>query len=318
MDNFYTYLKWRGDLTFANAPFNEVDNLLLSQIAYVDFDDIVKGPDECYSITIGDAMRKLKKRYDEDSIKNMPKLSREWLETFYAIASSKRFMNQHMSCYVKEIDAVRESQFAAIRIDIDDNSTYIAYSGTDTSVVGWKENFNMTFLEATPGQKKATKYLETVTENLYRIIRVGGHSKGGNLAVYAAMHARSEVRDKITCIYNNDGPGFTKKMILKEAYKEILPRIHTFVPQSSVIGMLLMHEENIEIIKSSNVGLMQHDAVSWGVMGDSFLKVDNREKSMVKIDKTLKKWVEGTSPSLPPSHSARTLIGRASLYFAGE
>ena len=297
MPNCLDYLKWRGDISFGSAPFNEVDNLLFSQAAYVDFNDIVMGVNADYSISFSDAAGYIREKYSQSELEKKPKIEREWINTFLMMSETKRFGNCHLSRYVNEVSISQESQFAAVKIDMDDGNVFIAYSGTDTSLVGWKENFNMSFLNETPGQKKAVKYLKTVAPHCRGEIRLGGHSKGGNLAVYAAMHADRKLQDRISHIYNNDGPGFTEKMILKAAYQRILEKIHTYVPSSSVVGMLLLHEESVEIISSSNTGILQHDAVSWNVLGDSFIRAGARDASSIKLDRTLKIWIDSMEDS---------------------
>ena len=170
-------------------------------------------------------------------------------------------------------------------------------------MVGWKENFNLSYLDETPGQNKAKKYLKQVAayicndENINnksisaRRLWIGGHSKGGNLAVFAAMHVDKEVQDAIIKVYNFDGPGFNHKMIYTAGYKRIFDRIETFLPQSSIVGLLLEHVDDYEVVRSRNSGPLQHDAFSWEIMGSHIIKADGLDKNSVRLDKTLRNWI---------------------------
>ena len=153
--------------------------------------------------------------------------------------------------YINKVDPIQEKQFSAITIIMQDKTIYVAYRGTDNTIVGWKEDFNMSFSKLVPAQTDAVNYLESVAKKYKNRIRVGGHSKGGNLAVYAAAFCNKHVKDKIINVYNNDGPGFCDEVVNSEQYKEIIDRVHTYIPQTSIIGRLLNHEEETIILKST-------------------------------------------------------------------
>ena len=153
----------------------------------------------------------------------------------------------------------------------------------------------MTFQQAVPAQLLAQQYLRETALAYTAPMRIAGHSKGGNLAVFAAARCSPTVRKRILTVYNNDGPGFTKYMIGDPGYAAIVPRIRTYIPQSSVIGMLLEHEEPFLVIRSRNVGIMQHDPYSWEVEGPSFLPVQEVTESSQFLDATIKTWFAGMS-----------------------
>jgi len=188
-------------------------------------------------------------------------------------------------------DIEEQSQFAVLCVYLSDRSLFVAFSGTDDTIVGWRENFNMGYLEATPGQRKAVDYLNRMVGIGQWKVRVGGHSKGGNLAVYAAVHCRPIIKRKIISVYSNDGPGFSKEMVASEAYQEILPKIRTIIPESSIVGLLLEHEEEVQVVKSTNVGVGQHDAMSWEVLGTHFVYTDKVAEQSLFIDETMKTWL---------------------------
>lgn len=307
MANIEDYILWRGDLTVSQAPFNNVDNLILSNLVYLIFKDIVpeltntkptilnkitglfkqSNSLENQYITIRDAVAKMNIQTES---KHSVHISKD-AEMAVKLADSKRFCNMKLMYYVDKYDEDIETQFAAITVIMEDNTAYIAFRGTDASLVGWKEDFNMSFMEQVPAQKEALKYLQTVSSLINIPLRIGGHSKGGNLAVYSALHIDKSVQDRIIKVYNNDGPGFKSSILKTKEYKAVKDKIDTIVPQTSIIGMLLEHEEEYIVIKSSETLIMQHDPYSWQVMGPDFIKMEGTTTSSHLIDTTLKQWI---------------------------
>ena len=205
------------------------------------------------------------------------------------------FGKMKLTNYINKIDPKQEKQFSAVTILMPDNTIYVAYRGTDNTIVGWKEDFNMSFSELVPAQTDAANYLNNIAYKYKNNIRVGGHSKGGNLAVYAAAFCDTEIQDRIINVYNNDGPGFCDKIINSKQYQNIIKKVHTYIPQSSIIGRLLNHQEEITILKSTQTGIMQHDLYTWQVLGGEFVK-DELTNSSEFIDKTITNWLKEVSP----------------------
>lgn len=291
MANMYDYLEWRGDLSFRTAGFNEVDNLLLAQLAYVDFEDIVPGKDSDADVTLKDASESFWSVHNEDDILARVSMTKYAPFLMRRMAETKRFRNVKLSHYVNDISNEEQSQFSVVCATLPDQSIYVAFSGTDNTIIGWRENFNMGYLSETPGQIKAVEYLNRVAEMTTNKLRLGGHSKGGNLSVYAAVKCKQEIQERIIAVYSNDGPGFKREMIESEAYQRMLPKIKTILPESSIVGMLLEHEENYEVVRSSESGIQQHDAMSWEVLGTSFVYVEHIAEQSVLWDETMKAWL---------------------------
>lgn len=296
MANILDYIKWRGDLDIKKDPFNAVDGLILSVLSYIPFEEIVPDQPEKNNkkgISIAEAAEVFsKKNIEEKKIR-----SEKDIELFEALAKAPRFANLHLSFYINKTDLEEEKQFSAITILLPDATTFIAYRGTDLTLVGWKEDFNMSFRCPVPSQTEAVTYLEHVASQVRGKLRLGGHSKGGNLASYAAVFCTNKIQKRILEVYNNDGPGFDLRIIQKEAYKRIQERLHSFVPESSIIGMLLEHNEEYTIVHSSvSGGLMQHDPFSWSVEGCDFVRKKAVTNSSVFINKTIKDWVATTTP----------------------
>lgn len=291
MANMIDYLDWRGDLSFAASEFNEVDNLILAQLVYVDFEGIVPGPDSEEKIRLKDASKLFWQNHSEEEILARVSMTKSAAFVMRRMAETERFREIELSKYVNDISDEEQSQFSVVSVTLTDGSLYVAFSGTDNTIVGWRENFNMGYLSETPGQLKAVDYLNRIEESEYPVIRVGGHSKGGNLSVYASVKCRPGVKEKIVGVYSNDGPGFNQEMIESEEYQRMLPRIKTILPESSIVGMLLEHEEEYEVVKSSNSGIGQHDAMSWEILGTGFLHGDAVAQQSVLLDETMKTWL---------------------------
>ena len=193
MANMLDYLDWRGDLNFAVSEFNEVDNLLLAQLVYVDFEGIVPGPEDGGSICVTEASRLFFETHDENEIMKKVSMTKTAIYVLKKMAETRRFADAELFGYVNDISMEEESQFSVVCVRLGDGSVYVAFSGTDNTIVGWKENFNMGFLSETPGQLKAVDYLNRMAEGIEQI-RVGGHSKGGNLSVYASVKCKAAIQ----------------------------------------------------------------------------------------------------------------------------
>ena len=291
MANMVDYLEWRGDLSFRTSGFNEVDNLLLAQLAYVDFEGNVSGEGSDTDISLKEASEIFWSEHDEEEILARVSMTKSAPFLMRKMAQTKRFRNIRLSWYVNDISDEEQSQFSVVCVTLPDHSIYVAFSGTDETIVGWRENFNMGYLAETPGQIKAVNYLNRIAEKTEDKIRVGGHSKGGNLSVYAAVKCAAQIQERIIAVYSNDGPGFKREMVESEAYQRMIPKIKTILPESSIVGMLLEHQEDYEVVKSSQSGIQQHDAMSWEVLGPSFVYVEHVATESLLLDETMKAWL---------------------------
>ena len=291
MADIMDYLDWRGDLSFKESAFNEVDNLILSQLAYVNFDGIIPGIAYDESVTLEEACERFFKIYDEKEVLKNRSLARLAPMLMKKMVQSERFKKLKLGKYKSQLDYEAQKQFAAMHMILEDGTIYIAFRGTDDNLIGWKEDFNMSFMTPIPAQIEAVAYLNETAVDLKQAIRMGGHSKGGNLAIYAAVNCKDEIRTRILKVYNNDGPGFNKEMITSSNYQKMLNRIETIVPQSSIVGMLFEHEEDYIVVKSKYIGFMQHDVMSWEVLGGKFVYSDKRTRGSQILDHTIKSWL---------------------------
>lgn len=298
MGTVYDYLTWRGDLTFRAAPFCEVDSLILSMFAYLDMQDIVPALGEEGSLSLWAASKAFLARYPDPKKTKMGVLiPKDIVKMMKAMRSTNRFGTLKMSGFVNIIDPETELQFSAVTFLLNDGTAVVTYRGTDDTLVGWKEDMNMCFLPVVPAQTKAVEYLDAVAKEHKGKLIVTGHSKGGNLAVYAAVHCSPSIRERITGVYSNDGPGFGRNILDDPDYQEIRPRICNLVPQSSVVGMLLEHDENFTVVKSrQKSGLLQHNGLSWEILGNSFVHLKDVTPDSRKLDRTVNQWIRDMTP----------------------
>lgn len=281
MGNIFDYMDWR-DIELEKVEFNKIDSLILSRFSYLPFDGLIKDKEK---ITIKECYERYKKNGKKENI-----LMEDDNKLFPIMAASKRFGNLYISDYVNIIDKKVEVQFSAITVFLPDKTIAVLFRGTDNSLVGWKEDFNMTFSTKIPAQLDAANYLNKIASKYRGKIRVIGHSKGGNLSIYASAFCNKNVKNRIIESYNFDGPGFKDEIIESKEYNEIIDKIHNYIPQTSVIGRMLKHKGEIVIVKSIEKGIMQHDLYSWQVLGDKFIESELTNSSEF-IDRTLTDWL---------------------------
>ncbi len=293
MANIHEYLTWRGDVPFSVSPFNEVDGLVLSELAYADFHGVVAEANE--RTTIEQARRLFWEKHTREEIMAQDSYTKTAPFLLDGMAGKARFGGTVMAHYYDVIDTDVDVQLAALTFYLPDGTAFVAFRGTDDTVVGWKEDFNLSYMPETEGQRRAAKYLNDHFSSQSIPLRVGGHSKGGNLAMYAAVCASPEVRSRIIAVYNNDGPGFLKAFTETEAYRDMLPRIICTVPEKAVIGTLLDSEAYQHVVRSTASGIFQHDGFSWQVLGNHFVEADGRSGGSLALESTLHQWLADQS-----------------------
>ena len=286
MANMLDYIKENGNTAFQEEKFNEIDNLIFSRLSYLPFEEIKIEEKETFEIIA-------QKLQDIDIKKFNMKKDKELIKL---VGKSNRYKDLLVTDYYFSRDDKKEKQFVAITIHLENEEMYISYGGTDDTLVGWKEDFNLSFMTNIPAQSEALKYIRRVSKKYNSKIHLGGHSKGGNLAVYAGIFCSKKVQDRIIDITNFDGPGFDKTVIEKEKYKRVLNKINTFIPQSSLFGRLLEHEEKYIIVTSDQYTLMQHDIFSWRINNHQIEKANKVTAGSDFMNETVRNWLKTTSP----------------------
>jgi hypothetical protein len=276
--------------TLGKKGFNPVDSLVLSQLSYININAFVSDhADNRETLRIKDLLQA--DFFDKifQSVWWDPLSTKKLL---FAVAASPRFRNIKLDYIVEELDGKKEKQFFAVTFFIEDKETaYIAFRGTDATLIGWKEDFNMAYISPIPSQQDALRYVSCVAKKYPGKFIIGGHSKGGNLAVFAAMMCDCEIQNRIIRVYSHDGPGFKENIFEREDCNSILKRIHKTIPQSSLIGILLESQGSYSVVKSSRIGIMQHDPYSWYVNENDFFILEHLSAGSKYFNKTINDWL---------------------------
>lgn len=265
MNTIHEYVQQYGRFTFQEIPFNEVDNAVFSSIAYLDFSNCIAAEEEI-------SIRFLARRYfKKNSMQKIHKYShaiQKMVETFFLCSTAKRYQDIKVHHFSHISDD--STQFQALCFTFSKRTMFVAFEGTDDSMAGWHEDFDMIHMFPIPSQKCAIRYLNQVITKKYRRVYVGGHSKGGNLALIASMYLPFWKQYKIKTIYNNDGPGLRKEEYESKKFKRIEKKLQTIVPEFSVVGLLLYHSKKMQVVKSLGKGIYQHDISNWLCYGSYF------------------------------------------------
>ena len=279
------YLRWRGDLTINRAPFGEVDGLILSQLAYLSWEKGLAAGETAELRALWPRMR------GADCARSVT--GAEDVKLFRLAAESARFGQVRVSAFARRLEEGEGVQFAALCFELADASRFVAFRGTDGTLVGWKEDFNMAFSSPVPAQRLAADYLRYIAALDDAPLRLGGHSKGGNLAMYAAAMADEPIRKRIVDICNYDGPGLSDRMDAAGMYARLEGRLRVFVPKASLIGMLLDHPDAYTVVDSDGIGIMQHNPYHWRVLGARFVTLPGLDRESLFLEGVLRRWLQG-------------------------
>lgn len=279
MADLFDYLYWRGDLNARCLPFNCVDGLILAWFSAMDHREPVAG-------TVGEAAESVLERTEGEALRLVRMLSQ-----------SARFRDMRLTGFRRRFSEEEELQFGAMTVQTGDGWAFVVYRGTDATLVGWKEDFNMAFADEVPAQREAAAYLAEAARATALPLRVAGHSKGGNLAVYAAASAEAAVQRRIGAVWNFDGPGMNETVMQSSGYRRIEPRIGTYLPESSIVGILLEPAGQVIVVKSDETGPMQHIPHSWQVTPSGFETAMGLGQESLYADRTIRAWLNSMSRS---------------------
>lgn len=291
MSTIFDYLKEVTYDSIYDRPFKELDVLALTELTYLPFGHIVpQGDTTGIPVRLSDAMELIDRATDFI-------VSNQHLQLVDELTTSKRFKNIKLLNYVDEYDPDVQKQFAAMTYRLSLDAYLVVFRGTDDTLIGWKEDFHMTYMDHVPAQKRAASYLQHVMKEFPKgRFLVAGHSKGGNLATYACSYLPDSLFERVDAIYSYDAPGLNKAIIETEGYQRTSPNIRRFVPQGSIVGMMLEVPEPTTIVKSRAFGgFVQHDAFTWEIKDYSFVTVSETSPDSQQTDLTLKQWVRETS-----------------------
>ena len=297
MNTCLDYIDWRGDLTFAQSPVNEIDLTIFSQIVMLDFGGIA----DTEAVSLGEAVKKYFEIHRGSSVLEElgPLQPDEMFPNARAAAKSRRFRDTKISNFVNYVDSEATEQFCAMTVHLPGNISLIVFRGTDDSITGWKEDFMFATSDCTPAQTDALEYLEQTAGQAAPSgpILLCGHSKGGNLAAYAAVNTKPDIRKRVVRAYNLDGPGFSDALYGSEAYRAVQNRIITVRSQNSTIGTILNTPGKIRIVRSHAQGMLAHDVFTWEVKGTKFVPCRRMSESSIRFENALRKTLDGMSIS---------------------
>lgn len=287
--NIIDFVKINGHKTFDELAFNEVDGLILAQLSYLNYNNI------CTSFE--DVIGSVSLNAYETSIllsennfmneKDNKRLIRE-------VLSCKRYYGVKFGHYVNDHNLEQEKQFGAITF-IFENFICVSFMGTDETILGWKEDFNMSYLKCIPSQIEGVDYINKIYSIYNKSLYITGHSKGGNIAGYAACNCNDEVKNRIIKTYCYDAPGFNKDFVSSNLYLQMLAKIETYLPESSFIGLIMYADNNYKIVASNKMFMFQHNPYNWLVDSTSFIFKDKLSKKSLAFSESNRSWVESFS-----------------------
>ncbi len=286
MAGINTYIKEYGDKTFNEEKFNEIDNVILSSVVYLNFDGIV--PKNKKSISLCEAGNIFLYKYNYFDVSKLGIAQKVSYKILKQIVNTKRYKDIQMYNYKYIWDT--DTQFGAVCFKVKKKFIYVAFEGTDNLLSGWKEDFQMAYEFPVPSQKLAVKYLNENIKLFDKNIIVGGHSKGGNLALVSSMYCKNRINKKIKRIYSNDGPGLKKEQIESENYSKVRDRLIHLVPNYSYVGVLLRNDK-FTVIKTNRKDFMAHAVSSWQVNKNEFIR-ENLSSISDNFRKSLLKWLD--------------------------
>ena len=286
MANMVDYLVWRGEIPMEMSPWNAVDGLLMATLSYLN----MHGIGDRRGWTLREAKRL-------DLVEESPDASFPPRKAaFDGMADSARFGDCRMHHFIAMTDEASNMQFSAMCVDLPDGTMAVAFRGTDNTLVGWREDFDMSYRTWTPGQEAAGYYLAQAASSTDRPLRLVGHSKGGNLAVYAAALSSKRVQDRIESIWSYDGPGMNRETSQSEGYLRIKEKIHSYIPQTSIIGLLMDYFEPYTVVRSNAGGISQHEPMTWQIYGPRFETLESVDQTAVVVRDTLHEWLQNSTP----------------------
>jgi len=277
------------DKTFDERPFDVADSMVLSELAYLRFERVVRKPSiislamPISAIAISERLAILL-----DGVRDRDKL----FELVHAVAASRRFGDMKVNFAEGRFSEEKENQFAAVTYFLADKSVFVAFRGTDNTITGWRENFNMAYKPFVPAQSDSVEYLNKVALITRNELRVGGHSKGGNLAIYASVNCNPKTQDRILAVYSLDGPGFKRSIFEDTEFLRIKNRVNKIVPQGTMIGTLLNQTKNYRVVESDGEGFEQHSLYNWRFSGEKLVYTEKLTDDAVRFDHMVDSWLD--------------------------
>ena len=296
MKNMLDYIKEFGHVSFEERAFSEIDALVLTELEYLPLEKVVPSDEngEIF-VTVKEIAEYMQEHKQELFDENPMMITQERHEVSQVIADAPRFQSLKFFGVVSEWDKDTTKQFAAVTVEVEPSVRLVVFRGTDETLIGWKEDFLMTYSPLVAAQTDAKEYLAKQASLFDGDLMVSGHSKGGNLAIYAAATQEEDVQLRIVDIFCFDSPGLYRSVLETKGYQNIVPLAMRYIPQDSLVGLMLESEVPYVIVKSNATGAMQHSAMTWEIEDGQFIKMEKLTKNSQLNDQTLKKWTESVS-----------------------
>ena len=296
MGNLITYVQQYGAQTFEDKSLTDIDVLVLTEIVYLPFDEIVpKSFDVTEAISLNQLGKEFEKIKEKEHENNPFMITSERIELLEVVSKSQRYKDIKVFGFMNDIDDELTKQFAAVCYQWEEESRWIIFRGTDESLTGWKEDFMMTYSDLIPAQTDAIEYLRKQAELFSGSLNISGHSKGGNLSLYASAMQEETVQDRIKQIYCWDAPGVHRSILGTEGYQRVVSKAKRYIPQDSIVGLMLESQVPYHIIESQGSGISQHSALMWNIEEDHFVELTELTKNSQLTDQTFKQWTEVVS-----------------------
>lgn len=296
MKNMLDYIKEFGHVSFEERAFSEIDALVLTELEYLPLEKVVPSDENGENfVTVKEIAEYMQEHKQELFDENPMMITQERHEVSQVIADAPRFQSLKFFGVVSEWDKDTTKQFAAITVEVEPSVRLVVFRGTDDTLIGWKEDFLMTYSPLVAAQTDAKEYLAKQASLWDGDLMISGHSKGGNLAIYAAATQVEDVQLRIVDIFCFDSPGLYRSVLETKGYQNIVPLAMRYIPQDSLVGLMLESEVPYVIVKSNATGAMQHSAMTWEIEDGQFIKMEKLTKNSQLNDQTFKKWTESVS-----------------------
>lgn len=296
MKNMLDYIKEFGHVSFEERAFSEIDALVLTELEYLPLENVVPSDENGENfVTVKEIAEYMQEHKQELFDENPMMITQERHEVSQVIADAPRFQSLKFFGVVSEWDKDTTKQFAAVTVEVEPSVRLVVFRGTDETLIGWKEDFLMTYSPLVAAQTDAKEYLAKQASLWGGDLMISGHSKGGNLAIYAAATQEEDVQLRIVDIFCFDSPGLYRSVLETKGYQNIVPLAMRYIPQDSLVGLMLESEVPYVIVKSNATGAMQHSAMTWEIEDGQFIKMEKLTKNSQLNDQTFKKWTESVS-----------------------
>lgn len=283
------YLTEYGNKSLGEMRFTEVDAAILCKLSYFNFDEFVSPPEAKMPSV---SLKQIMLMEDHKKLINKGKYGDVHKQIIESMLAGKRFCELRVAAVSNYMDKESQTQFAAVTFLLNSKLMFVVFRGTDSSIIGLREDFNLLYMDHAPCHEYAINYIKQISEQYNRTMYLGGHSKGGHLATYAAMFVPKNIQNRIHRIYSLDGLGLRPSVMKEGHYEDIEKKVFKLIPQSSLIGMMLQEDDSYDVVHSTGVMLVQHNVNTWVVDGRKFVRDEKLNNNAIFVEHTFNGWLD--------------------------